>query len=375
MKFSVILKGDKVKNKQVPIDILGRFLVSFQSLVTEIARATEKIPKDPESRKIFNRGIQVYATDIREGSTDVVLYAQTPPPQATLDIGIEPEKKMATLSPVERALRASVDGIGIIQSKDDVAAYTNFEKSYPNRTRRVRIFNHYRGMYSTKGATVAIQIPPEIAQFKDEVEIEIQQSYADRVVKWLNMELRISEQVVRGIITRVKGDGPTKYFTLLDENNTPLECIYTDDTERQILGLFKTPVEVKGEYFHVKSRRKLKHVLAINAMDSIAITPGDYLPLLQPIDFTLEYCTDDGFYIAENDDLGMRIVGSSLNELRENIVQDIDFKVDMFLIQKRKNMTPGLKKIIILLSGMVDVTKRKDPNHWSEISPKELEES
>ena len=113
---------------------------------------------------------------------------------------------------------------------------------------------------------------------------------------------------------------------------------------------------------------------------AIAIDPSDYPALVKPVPVSV--CMHEEMidgrrwicWIGENKDLGIRCCVSSgflkrsrrwnLRKLKKEILVDVDFIVDMYLVQKEPNAAPDLKRIIENWNGCADPAKYPGKTHW-----------
>jgi len=348
-KLLLELRGAQIKGRQIPIDILGQSLIGLNKLLKHITMATERIPKKSGMKKKFFKSRQFYMARIEKGSAVVVLQTE---PQTVLG-------EMA--DPVISLLHKVFDGFENIQLPEEEEAYKKIHDMFPKVDDRIRILNDYKFLWKIPDVEITIKSTDNAVKRR----VELQHSYRNRISAWLNRELEKTPQIIKGIITRVKADGPRRYFTIFDEKNNHIECEFNRDLENKIIELFKVPIKLKGIITQIRTKRKVKEVLEIEKLDFIKITNSDYNALVTPIEFDLEFDTNLELWVAENEELGIRSAAESLDELREEIILMLDFMVDKYLIQKpTEKLSPKLQQAIDELKKVVDPSKRTIEDHW-----------
>lgn len=354
MRFRVELSGDRIKTGSVPLDVLGRFLVEFQGLIISVAEATQAKPKNPKHRKAFYENLKFYASDIEEGSAKIVIETQE---QLNLD----------DMYPVMDPLQKTLEGIDIIQEPDEDQSYKKLERIYPRHDDRVHIFNRYKGIWAIPGVDISVTMPgDEWTKRGFKSKYTIQQSYKPRIDKWLEKEIKKTTETVIGIITRIKGDGPDPYFTILDENRKPMEVHYKKEEEKDVINLYKSPVKVRGIIKTIKTKTSIQSLLALEPLESITVDKDECAVLLDPLNFVLEYHDDRDEFAAANEDIGINVTSDTIGQLKEKILALLDFMVDYYLVQKEGNVSDELQKSIDNLSQMVDISKRVSEIKWVE---------
>jgi hypothetical protein len=344
VSFSIDLEGDRIPKKKVPLDVLSKIASNLNDLIYEIITNTETLPpkKDIDN---FWKIRQVYLTDIGEGSAELKCVQD---PQMTLT-GINPMIKI--LNEVQSTLQT-------IQKTDEKTAKKEFESKFPNELSQVRILSRFKSLLDLKGVSVKLK--------SDEVGIdcEFKQTYRDRAINWLNNALKHSEVEYKGLIIRIKGDGDERYFTIIDDKNRIMKCNLTPDRESEILELFKTPIILRGVQTQIRASTKISEVIDIKKMETYSINPDDYPPLKSEIIFNLKYNTQDELYIAENEEYLIYEVASNIPELKERLIENIDFLVDQFIILNPPKMSKQMKEAIELFKEIIDPSKRIEEEHW-----------
>jgi len=106
-------------------------------------------------------------------------------------------------------------------------------------------------------------------------------------------------------------------------------------------------------------------VFEIEVMETLKIAQNDYQPLRRSIYFNLEYDAEWSFWIAENEELGIRVSKPSLVETKEELITMLNFMVEYYLIQKTKEkLSEKLIESIENLRKIIDLTKKSDAEIW-----------
>ena len=359
-ELRIELKGRRIGTKQVPIDVLGKVLSGLNNLLRDISSTFEKAPKKPKERKEFYKSRQLYVTGITGGASTII-ELKTEAQEAL------PGKMKPAILPLQKAL----EGFEIIQIHDEDQAYKQIQNLYPNDIGRVRVLGDYRGVWRVPSVS-RIRRAPEVEVAITSTDpllksrVEIKPDYSGRIDSWLRRELGTALVTYQGLITRIKADGTNRYFTLIDEKNKAMECELIADKESEILGLFKVPVVLKGIITQIRNKRKVRKITDISRLESLTITPEEFSALTESIELYLEYNTIEDFWIAENEELGLRAVGNSLEELKSEVLILLDFMVDAYLIQQPQpeTLSPELRTAVDKLRKVVDITQHIKNDHW-----------
>jgi hypothetical protein len=194
----------------------------------------------------------------------------------------------------------------------------------------------------------------------------IQQSYKPRIDKWLDKEIKKTTETIIGVITRLKGDGVDRYFTILDENNRPMEVHYKKEEDHDVVGLYKRLVKVRGVIRTIKTKRSIQSIQDLVPMDTITISNIEYEPLKIAIDFDIEFHDEADLFVAVNEDVGIKVSSESINEIKEKLVSMLDFMVDYYIIQGQGDPSDALKESIENLKLLVDTSRRTTTEKWTE---------
>lgn len=111
----------------------------------------------------------------------------------------------------------------------------------------------------------------------------------------------------------------------------------------------------------------------------IVITPRDYQDLTADVITDVKMVKKDhgwAGWVATNEEYGIVMSKWSNNpfikkwkrvmfkRLKEEVIEDIDFMVDRYIVQGYSKVNDSLRKHIENLKKIVDVSKHKDPGHW-----------
>jgi len=347
-EIRIELSGARIVPKMVPMDVMVKSLGGLSSLLNHIIAATESIPKDKQGRKKFYQVRQFYVAGIEKGSSVVVLRTS---PQMTL----------TETHPVIGVLKNLFSNLEDVQIADEEEAYKKTKKMFPKVTDRIHILNAYQEMWKASDVEITIGSP----DIEIEKKVRLSRAYRPRINSWLSRELRRSPSTFQGVITRIKADGARRYFTIFDENNNLIECDLTSDREQLIIGLFKVPIELRGTVVQVGTKQKIVELFEVEELASIKILPKDYPALTTILEVPVQYNSENGNWIAEDETVGLRAVADSLNEVKEEIIVLLDFMVDRYLIQQHgEQLTPKLAQSIEELKKIINPNNRKDKEHW-----------
>jgi hypothetical protein len=112
----------------------------------------------------------------------------------------------------------------------------------------------------------------------------------------------------------------------------------------------------------------------------MVIKPGEHPALVKSIEIVIKSVEDDDGWvgwIGDNKELGIHASTSSRlfprwkwynwHKLRQEIIVDIDFMIDSYLVQDCHKMSEDLRKCVDILKGYVDPSKRTDKHHWEDV--------
>lgn len=94
----------------------------------------------------------------------------------------------------------------------------------------------------------------------------------------------------------------------------------------------------------------------------LTITPEHYPPLLKAFDLNVEFDQTLQMFRATHDVLTINMLSFQLDELVELVISDVDYLVDLYLVQKI-NIHESLKGAIAYLEKIIDPRKREG-EHW-----------
>ena len=104
-----------------------------------------------------------------------------------------------------------------------------------------------------------------------------------------------------------------------------------------------------------------KKTRALRKARHITITSEDFAPLTAEIPITIT--REDGRYHAVNKALGINVHSRSFKTLRQDVIGDLDFQVDMYLVQKIP-VAESYKITLDALAKIIDIAKCQAA-HWS----------
>jgi len=108
----------------------------------------------------------------------------------------------------------------------------------------------------------------------------------------------------------------------------------------------------------------------------MVIKPGEHPALVKPVEIVIKTVKEkDGHvgWIGTNEAIGINCCVSSRlprwkwynwRKLRQEVIVDLDFMIDSYLVQDCHKMNDALRKCVDVLKGYVDPSKRKDKHHW-----------
>lgn len=120
-------------------------------------------------------------------------------------------------------------------------------------------------------------------------EVRVNKERLEYVKRWIEEDQKEIPQSIKGVIIRIKGDGPERTFTIMDENGKIVTCGYKDELEDNVVSEFKAPVEIYGILKKKPKTPKIKEVLDLKPLKSIRTNSIASLQLNDFADISIEY--------------------------------------------------------------------------------------
>ncbi|GEM_PF-1678747 len=338
-KIWLIISGKIVTDHKIEASTFGKLLTNLQHVIDAIQEAKFK----GHSKKEFI----LYLTHFEQGSVAAAL--QPSGFQTDLLSGSMVFEEM--VYNLEDLIKTLIDSTEGFKTKIDDEFLLPYDK--------IRFLESFRGMLSKRNK-FSVSIGYDIAKPSHPVSLP---AHREGYIKDLISEYYEKSSVeVKGIIMRVKGDDP-RSFTIKTETNDTIRCVYTPETEKDVMNLFKSPVIVRGL---LNKRRKLKEmemVKDIRPFSSMTLTELGEFSFLLPLSVRVSYHDPDEQWCLENDELTLAGYGNSfgdasvsLKESLESLVIGIFAFDEASLTGKSKEIKKNLQKYLNLdqMNGMID---------------------
>jgi len=338
-KFWLIINGKVVTDHKIEASTFGKLLTNLQHVIDAIQEAKFK----GYNKKDF----VLYLTEIEPGS--VAASLQPSGFQTDLFSGsMVFEEMVYNLEDLIKTLIESTDGF---KTKIDDEFLLPYDK--------IRFLESFRGMLSKRNQ-FNVSIGYDFAKPSHPISLP---AHREGYIKDLISEYYEKSSVeVKGIIMRVKGDDP-RSFTIKTETNDTIRCVYTPETEKDVMNLFKSPVIVRGL---LNKRRKLKEmelVKDVRPFSSMTFTELGGFSFLQPLPIRVSYLDNDDQWGLENDELTLTGYGNSFGDASVSLKESLESLIigilafdEALLTEKSREIKKNLQKFLNLdqLNGMID---------------------
>jgi hypothetical protein len=338
-KLWLIINGKVVTDHKIEASTFGKLLTNLQHVIDAIQEAKFKghIKKD----------FILYLTHFEQGSVAAALQPSSF--QTDLFRGSMVFEEM--VNNLEDLITTLIDSTDGFKTKIDEEFQLPYDK--------IRFLESFRGMLSKRNK-FTVSVGYDTVKPSHPVLLP---AHREGYIKDLISEYYEKSSVeVKGIIMRVKGDDP-RSFTIKTETNDTIRCVYTPETEKDVMNLFKSPVIVRGL---LNKRRKLNEIEMVKDVcpfTLMTLTELGEFSFLQPLSIRVSYHDQDEQWCLENDELTLSGYGNSfgdasvsLKESLESLIVGILAFDEKSLTDKSREIKKNLQKFLNLdqINGMID---------------------
>ena len=338
-KVWLILDGKIVTDHKIEAFTFGKLLTRLQRVIDSIQEAKYRGHK--------KKDFVLYLTDLEPGSV-AAAFQPMDFPTDLFDGTIIFDKIVYNFQDLVKTLATSTDEF---RRKIDA----EFEDSVD----KIRFLENFKGMLSKRNK---FSVNIGYAAVKPINTISLPAHREGYIQDLISEYYESSSVEVKGIITRIKGDEP-RSFTIRTQSNDTIRCVYSSETEKDVMALFKSPVIVKGilnQKMKVKEMETLKEVRPFNSFTFEQI--GEF-PLLQPLIVRVSYHDKDEQWCLENEELTLSGYGSSFDDAQASLKESLESLIigiltfnDDILTERSKVIKKNLQKYLDL-NRMVDLIK------------------
>jgi hypothetical protein len=280
-EIKVKLEGDKVKDHTVDIEELGKFLLNFQGLMVSYS-------PDRNAKALS----QLYLKEIRTGSVELVFQ------------GIQQQNLTELKNVVEDSYNKVLSSVRLINVDPDTAR-GEIVKDFSDVSNRLKVETRLKAILSSK-LVIGLEGPNnEVLKFSP-IGKEI-------VDKWITEDYRIGTRSRKGVIMRIKGDPPEKYFTMITDTGESIRCFYGDEHEHQVIDYFKKqPISVTGLVGKKVRSSEIREILEIKQWDRVKLDQLGNFVFRESIEITVSF--EDDVWCLQSSELNTTGCGNSYEE-------------------------------------------------------------
>ena len=298
-EIKVKLEGDKVKDHTVDIEELGKFLLNFQGLMVSYS-------PDKNAKALS----QLYLKEIRAGSVELVFQ------------GIQQQNLTELRSIVEDSYNRVLNAVRLINA-NPTTARGEIVKDFLDVSNRLKVETRLKAMLSSK-LVIGLESPSkEILRFSS-IDKEI-------LDNWINEDYRIGTRSRKGVIMRIKGDPPEKYFTMITDTGESIKCFFGDEHEHQIIDYFKKqPISVTGLVGKKVRSSEIREILEIKQWDRVELDQLGNFVFREPIEITISF--EDDVWCLQSSELNTTGCGNSYEDALKDFKDTFDQVCKLYMV-------------------------------------------
>lgn len=300
-KIEVKLSGGDISSGKIYARTLGHFLLNFQSLIEIFS------PKMSLNRRVMKNATRLFLSKIESGS--VILHFQ-PSLQETI---------------YEDDILTNV--------YEDLIHFTEVLITTPNDARKLLLEKSIEDSDRLKFELTLQQLMTSeyevsfISESKGAV--ELLKSKISYVENWIKEDSNVGSRSIKGVLLRIKGDGPSPYFTMKTHNGSIVKCYYNPDEEGTVLDFFKRPLIVVGIAERNVKFSNLTEIMDMSEWTKERFSKLGHLRLKRDMEFEVSY--EDEVICLSNHDLRVTACAFDYKEavkrLETNLIEIYDVYV------------------------------------------------
>lgn len=322
--IKVKLDGKNITPGKMDARSLGLFLISFQSAMDKM------IDKKAINFRTLKESSRLFLSKIGSGSVELTFE---PSLQTTLDD--------------HQVLAAAYDNFVDLSkevNENPSEARKNLTERWPDSGDRLKLEMSFRH-FMEADYNISFQ------KFTGET-ITIDPRKLVYISNWINEDTRIGNKEVRGVLLRIKGDEPQRYFSLKTDDGSIVKCYYKPELESSVLELFKKPLVAIGSVEKKLKLSNMKDVLELSPWLTDKLFKIDDLQLKNPIEYEISF--EDDVWCLGVDVLRVHGCGYTYQEALERLKTNITELHELYTKEiPVETMSQSAKKILKYLQEVV----------------------
>jgi len=194
----------------------------------------------------------------------------------------------------------------------------------------VNLFEFYK--LNEYGIKAAEEIPDKFVNICDH-------TISNRIKQWLEKYEKQMMNKIRGVVVRVKTDGPTPNFSIKTFESEIIRAPLDFDRDNDVIynSLEKrTPIEIHGVIHHRGVNREIAEIHSIEEItsDTISKLPANFpYALKKPLDVIryIDRFEGEDFWVIKNEELNICGVGDTYDEAYEDFLATLEATLDHYL--------------------------------------------
>ncbi|PWI49500.1 hypothetical protein CEE45_01530 [Candidatus Heimdallarchaeota archaeon B3_Heim] len=321
------IAGENIGVKEIPAEVLGKFLVRTQHLFHNVAQTVLRKPRAKIKQDEYKRNLQLVFTEFKGGSAVCKLRTSA---QMTLE-------GRPYMEPVVTKFFETINAVKFEKEEDGVQKIVD---TYPDRDQRIRILGNLKTLWPTK--EVRVDYKAKYQQeliYKERLDI----SFQPRIPRWLNAELKQISQRLVGVITRLRIDGPSPYFYIQEVGSTGVRCSLDDELEEKVITNVKKPVYIEGIFEKHKKQRVAVSIQDLDILETTNMLPSEFPFLSKPVELDLDF--DGDFYVATLPELELTLYSETYQGLKEEFEIEMGYLMDHILTTSDEKLSERMKHV------------------------------
>lgn len=314
-KVWLIIDGKIVTDHKIEADTFGKLLTNLQRVIDKIREAKFK----GHNKKDF----VLYLTEIEKGSVAAALQPLDFPTDLS-DGSMVFDQMVYNLEDLIQTLSESTDEFK-----------RKIDDEFQDPSDKIRFLESFRGILSKKNK-FTVSFGYDLVKPSNPITLP---AHREGYIQDLISEYYEKSSVeLKGIIMRIKGDEP-RSFTIKTQTNETIRCIYSPETEKNVMNLFKSPVIVKGVLNKRMKLKEMETIKEVRPFTSMAFPELGEYSFLQPLSVRVSYHDKDDQWSLENDELTLAGFGSSFEDALESLKESLESLIIGILVFDEESLT------------------------------------